>query len=372
MAIIFKDDGGDLLTNYNPINPYVGMKESLRDVSNMAEKIQGRFDLAEEQSLKAARDANTMQVADAIMKGQPVDISSMDPSLVDVNTISNLYMKKTAEDNTAAYRSSSLAEQVRGNKAKETANTIAQADRQAATLLRLSNRKLMLENSALNSPTAFARNQQNEMKEIAGQSAGIAEKAIASGDPEEYLARVEEKASVNGDVAALQAVKDARVTAEKTAARSAKKRRKKIAEVETLISNGEESEAKRKLAPLSKELGVTITPPMDYKNIVKAIPKSKAEKARETSKDFVSAAVPFSGLLDYFFPDKKLVPQNLSKGEVETARVMEEEAKWDKKIKRATTKEKPVLRERKRKALLKLRGNDIIGELKKANDKTVF
>jgi len=145
MAIIFKDDGGDLLTDANLSNPYENASKHSDNILKMANAVQQRFDTQGLKNELSMRESNTAMVAADIMAGKQVDFASIDPGAVNGKELTDLMMKKTEFDATQLHQGNTYAEQVRANEAREAANVILQEDRQEIKLQNIAQTKYINE-----------------------------------------------------------------------------------------------------------------------------------------------------------------------------------------------------------------------------------
>ena len=128
MAIIFKDDGGDLLTDIDLTNPYTNAIRNFDGVIKEARGLANRFTLQGEKNVLAEKEANTAALAADIMAGVEIDPSQIDYTAVNGKEVNALMMEQQKFDQTSTYNNAMLAEsQAKSGYAHELAMT-AQSD----------------------------------------------------------------------------------------------------------------------------------------------------------------------------------------------------------------------------------------------------
>jgi len=330
MAIIFKDDGGDLLWDANQTNPFDKAIAVADNIEKTAMGIQNRFDKQKESNLLQEQDAR------------------------------DYAMKVAKFDADTAYRDTMM-----NNAASE----------------RISNRAYMSETRRLNHELGMARVNNAgskltladlkaqdimEKKKIIGITGQIVEGAENSSDPGAYLEAKAEEANLSGNPENIRAVDDAKAKVKKSINTANLEREAKIKEVKTLMAQGKEDEGNALIAELNKELPTTVIPPMPFSELKKKTPTSSIENSYNTKVGILNSlgaiAPGTTSILKYLLPAP-------TEGEVELDRIMKEEAKWDKKILKAPKSQKPALRAAKYKKMQQLRGVDAVESLDIANTK---
>ncbi len=130
MAILFKDNGGDLLTDIDLVNPYTNAIKNADNVVGMVDKMQGMFAAQTEKNRLMEKEAVTGAAMADIMAGRKPNLEGIDPTTVDFNTLMNFAQKKTMDDATVEHQSVMQIEAARSAKANETLKGISEANQQ--------------------------------------------------------------------------------------------------------------------------------------------------------------------------------------------------------------------------------------------------
>ena len=113
MAIIFKDDSGDLLTDIDLANPYTNAIKNMDSVIKATKHITDRFTLQGEKNVLAEKDANTTALANDILAGKKIDWSRVDNTAIFGDKISEIAMRKQEFDAKDSNRKDMLTESQR-------------------------------------------------------------------------------------------------------------------------------------------------------------------------------------------------------------------------------------------------------------------
>ena len=113
MAIIFKDDSGDLLTDIDLANPYTNAIKNMDSVIKITKNMTDRFTLQGEKNVLDEKDANTTALANDILAGKKIDWSRVDNTAIFGDKISEIAMRKQEFDAKDSNRKDMLTESQR-------------------------------------------------------------------------------------------------------------------------------------------------------------------------------------------------------------------------------------------------------------------
>ncbi len=175
MAILFKDNGGDLLTDIDLVNPYTNAIKNADNVVGMVDKMQGMFALQTEKNRLMEKEAVTGAAMADIMAGREPNLEGIDPTTVDFNTLMNFAQKKSIDDATATHQSVMQIEAARAAKASEGSRDIAEENRQLVRLEVTANKKEKLK---IAKATQALKDKQFDKDLLSTQAKGIVEKTV--------------------------------------------------------------------------------------------------------------------------------------------------------------------------------------------------
>jgi len=183
MAIIFKDDSGDLLTDIDLANPYTNAIKNMDSVIKITKNMTDRFTLQGEKNVLAEKDANTTALANDILAGKKIDWSRVDNTAIFGDKISEIAMMKQEFDANDIFRNKTLSAGERRALAAEEAARVAQADRHEVAMQVANNKK---EGLAIKKDTLTLAEKAATKAEIGEKAATIVNEASS------YLASIKD------------------------------------------------------------------------------------------------------------------------------------------------------------------------------------